>query len=169
MTLSAGVFQLVDKKAFNTKKAVGSLIQYPREMQQHTEKVDKLKAVFQCSVVVMFLATRQTHLKRHHTNVNITAARQKMSIVKMLLPSAFKQPFSGNSTQAKAIANVISVFIAVDLSAFSFLVLENTSFKHTEPQYEIPSHPHFSQKVIPALYGQAKASVVQSICFSTHG
>ena len=37
--------------------------------------------------------------------------------------------------------------------------------KVTEPRYEIPACPHFSQKVIPALYEQAKTAVVQVFYF----
>lgn len=79
--------------------------------------------------------------------------------------SAFKQTFAGNSDLANAITNAFGVFIAADLRPYS--VVENTGFKHmmkvTEPRYEIPSHPHLSQKVIPALYERAKIAVVHDL------
>lgn len=88
-----------------------------------------------------------------------------MSVVQTQLPSSFKQHLAGSSDRAKAITNAIAVFISTDLQPYS--VVENTGFKHIlkviEPQYEIPSRPHISQKVIPALYEQVKAAVVHDL------
>lgn len=73
-----------------------------------------------------------------------------------------KKLFKG-PTRAKEITRCISVFMAKDMRLFS--VVENEGFQllvnTLEPKYCIPSHLHFSQAGMPALYQETKAKVVQ--------
>lgn len=135
-------------------------------------QVDRTKTICRhCSTEIGYAAgntsNMTTHLKRHHPNVDITGTRKKQSAkaVQMQIPMAFKQPLPANSDRAKGITNAIGVFIATDLRPYS--VVENPGFKHMlnviEPRYQVPSRPHFSQQVIPALYKQTQAVVVNDL------
>ena len=75
------------------------------------------------------------------------------------------------------ITRCIGVFIAKDMRPFS--VVDNVGFcelvRVLEPRYHIPSRPHFSQEVIPALYNEVKANVTdvlkkaESVAITTDG
>lgn len=143
---------------------------FPVNYDKGQRQVDKTKAACRhCSALIGYVSGNTsnmiTHLKRHHANVNITATRKKTSVVQTLLPSSFKQPLLGSSDRAKAVTNAIGVFIAADLRPYS--VVENEGFKHMmkviEPRYEVPSRPHFSQKVMPALYEKVKTAVIHDL------
>lgn len=143
---------------------------FPVKYNQGQRVVDKTKAVCRhCSSEIGYVSGNTsnllTHLKRHHPHVNITATRRKMSLVQTQLPTAFKQPLPGESDRAKAITNAVGVFIAADLRPYS--VVENAGFKHMikviEPRYQLPSRPHFSQKIIPGLYEKTKSAVTQDL------
>ncbi|KAK7934311.1 hypothetical protein WMY93_005207 [Mugilogobius chulae] len=55
--------------------------------------------------------------------------------------------------------------MATDLRPYS--LVESAGFKYMmkiiEPRYQIPSRPHFSQKVVPALYEQAKSAILNEL------
>lgn len=82
-----------------------------------------------------------------------------------LITSAFKHPLPAQSDRAKAITNAIGVFIATDVRPYS--VVQNEGFKNMlkvlEPRYDIPSHTHFSEKVVPDLYEREKKKVVDEL------
>ncbi|XP_041834649.1 zinc finger BED domain-containing protein 4-like [Melanotaenia boesemani] len=105
------------------------------------------------------------HLKRHHPTVDLTAAKRKTTLVQTQLPAALKTPLPSHSDRAKAITNSIGVFIAMDLRPYS--VVENAGFRHMlkviEPRYEVPTQPHFSQKIIPSLYEKTKSAIIQEL------
>ncbi|XP_057684886.1 E3 SUMO-protein ligase ZBED1 [Corythoichthys intestinalis] len=137
---------------------------------QGQRQIDKNKVVCRhCSTDIGYVSGNTsnmlTHLKRHHPSVNIATTKRKTSVVQTTLPTAFKQPFSGGSDRAKAITNAVGVFIAADLRPYS--VVENAGFKHMikviEPRYQLPSRPHFSQKIIPGLYEKTKAAVTENL------
>lgn len=98
-----------------------------------------------------------THLRRHHPSAissSSTGTRKKAPVAQTPLLAAFKHPFNHNSNRAKAITTSIGAFIASDLRPYSVVI---------EPRYEVPSRPHFSQKVIPDLYKQTKSAVLEEL------
>ena len=70
-----------------------------------------------------------------------------------------------NSAPSKLISKKIGIFIADDLRPFS--VVESKSFidlvECLEPRYSMPSHPYFSDTVVPGLYGEVKARVISEL------
>ena len=62
-------------------------------------------------------------------------------------------PRANNSDLVKALTTTLGVFIGADMQPLS--AVQNPGFKYTlkvnEPRYDVSSHPHFSQQVIPAL------------------
>ncbi|XP_045074059.1 E3 SUMO-protein ligase ZBED1-like [Coregonus clupeaformis] len=77
----------------------------------------------------------------------------------------FSQRLGQNSARAKNITATIAKFICKDMRPYS--VVENPGFREMiqtlEPRYTIPSRPHFSKKVIPALYESTKNDVKLSL------
>ena len=144
---------------------------FPVSYKLGQREVDKTKAVCRhCSSVIRYVfgntSNMLTHLKRHHPHVHIATTLRKTSVVQTNLPTEFKQPIPGESDRAKAITNAIGVFIAADLRPYS--VVENVGFKHMikviEPRYQLPSRPHFSQKIIQrSLYEKTKSAVTQDL------
>ncbi|XP_039608816.1 E3 SUMO-protein ligase ZBED1-like [Polypterus senegalus] len=146
---------------------------FPVKVTDGQWQVDKSKVVCRhCSTTEIGYAAGNTsnmltHLKRHHPSVNVSYTRKKTSLVQTVTPitSAFKQHLASNSDRAKAITHGIGVFIATGLRPYS--VVENAGFKYMikvlEHRYEIPSRPHFSQKVVPALYEKTRSDVVSEL------
>lgn len=70
-----------------------------------------------------------------------------------------------NCDKGKKITHVVAAFIAKDLRPYS--VVENAGFQHLlktlEPQYKVPSHSHFMEKVIPDLYKETRAKITATI------
>lgn len=81
------------------------------------------------------------------------------------IASMFSQRLGQNSARAKNITAAIAKFICKDMRPYS--VVENPGFcemiKTLEPRYQIPSRPHFSEKVVPALYESIKNDVKLSL------
>ena len=104
-----------------------------------------------------------THLKRHHPGVSLTGVKTKAQ--HPLITAAFMQPLATQSDRAKAITKAIGVFIGAHMRPYS--VVQNEGFKHMlkvlEPRYNIPSHTHFSEKIVPDLYEQEKKKVVDEL------
>lgn len=71
-------------------------------------------------------------------------------------------PLTEDSDIAKVTTNAIGVLIGVTMK--SYLVVENTEFtymvKMLESCYNVSSHVHFRQSVVPAVYKQEQAAVV---------
>jgi hypothetical protein len=86
---------------------------------------------------------------------------QKKTLKQFCLPSAFKQPPATDSDRAKEFLRAIGMLIATDMSPF--LVVENKGFQHLMKVLNTlrNSHSctHFSKRVVPALYKQAKDKV----------
>ena len=59
----------------------------------------------------------------------------------------------------------MGMLIAADMRPYS--IVENKGFKNIvkvhEPRYEIPSHTHFSKKIVPDLYEQEKIKIVEEL------
>lgn len=143
---------------------------FPVHINEGQRQVDKSRAVCRhCHTEIGYAAGNTTnlltHLKRHHPTVKIMATRRKSSVVQTQITSAFNKPLPKTSDRAKAITRGIGVYIASDLRPYS--VVENSGFKYMfkilEPRYEIPSRPHFSQKVVPALYEQTKTTLLTEL------
>ncbi len=70
-----------------------------------------------------------------------------------------------NSDRAQTITKAIGVFMA--LVMWPFCVVENDGFTHLlsvlEPRYQLPSRPHFSQNVLPHLYSEGRAKLVEDL------
>lgn len=81
------------------------------------------------------------------------------------LASTFSQRLGRNSARVKNITATIAKFICKDMQPYS--VVENPGFcemiQTLEPRYQTPSRPHFSEKVIPALYESTKNDVKLSL------
>lgn len=78
---------------------------------------------------------------------------------------ALKNKFSRTSTRHAEITRSIGLFIAKDMRPFS--VMENQGFANMihvlEPRYNMPGRSHFSEKVIPKLYQEARETVSQGL------
>ncbi|XP_041706895.2 E3 SUMO-protein ligase ZBED1-like isoform X1 [Coregonus clupeaformis] len=95
-----------------------------------------------------------------------TAAKGKVNSAEASgLACMFSQRLGQNSARAKNITATIAKFICKDMQPYS--VVENPGFREMiqtlEPRYTIPSRPHFSEKVIPALYESTKKDVKLSL------
>lgn len=106
------------------------------------------------------------HLKRHHNNKLLqTPATKRVKEGQTSIQRSFAATWSQSSAKAQEITRCIGVFIAKDMRPFS--VVDNVGFRELvrvlEPRYHIPSRPHFSQEVVPALYCEAKAKVVDGL------
>ncbi|MBN3296784.1 ZBED4 protein, partial [Amia calva] len=108
----------------------------------------------------------QRHLHNHHSSqLKSTAPVKKTLKGQTTLTNAFASQLSQSSVRATAITRDISVFIAADMRPFS--VVENLGFRRLlhklEPKYTIPSHAHFTRTVVPNLYKESKAKVLQTL------
>ncbi len=59
-----------------------------------------------------------------------------------------------NSDRAQTITKAIGVFMALDMRPFSVVELS---------RYQLPSRPHFSQNVLPHLYSEVRAKLVEDL------
>ncbi|KAE8279169.1 Zinc finger BED domain-containing protein 4 [Larimichthys crocea] len=109
----------------------------------------------------------QSHMQRHHSELQLAVPGKRVTLLKgqATLTSAFGPKLLPSSARATAITRDIGIFMAVDMRPFS--VVENEGFRrllHTlEPKYTIPSRVHFSRTVLPKLYEESKATVVQTL------
>ncbi|KAK7921885.1 hypothetical protein WMY93_008787 [Mugilogobius chulae] len=142
---------------------------FPIKITDGQRQADKSKAVCRlCSAEIGYTSGNtsnlSTHLKRHHPTVSLTSTRKKTT-VQTQITSAFKQPLAANSDRAKAITRSIGIYMANGPASYS--LVESAGFKYMmkiiEPRYQIPSRPHFSQKVVPALYEQAKSAILNEL------
>ncbi len=105
----------------------------------------------------------QAHLRRHHPNIDISGTRKPQK--QETFPTAFRMNLQANSDRAQTITKAIGVFMAPDMWPFS--VVENDGFTHLlsvlEPRYQLPSRPHFSQNVLPHLYSEVRAKLVEGL------
>ncbi|KAL0202013.1 hypothetical protein M9458_000031 [Cirrhinus mrigala] len=106
----------------------------------------------------------QAHLRRHHPNIDISGTRKKPQ-KQETFPTAFRMKLQANADRAQTITKAIGVFMALDMRPFS--VVENDGFTHLlsvlEPRYQLPSRPHFSQNVLPQLYSEVRAKLVEDL------
>ncbi len=72
---------------------------------------------------------------------------------------------NSNRAQTINVTKSMCVFMALDMRPFS--VVENDGFTHLlsvlEPRYQLPSRPHFSQNVLPHLYSEVRAKLVEDL------
>ena len=108
----------------------------------------------------------QQHISRHHSEKqsNITPTpEQKLPKGQTTLTRGFASPLPLNNARAQEITRAIGYCIGKYLKPFS--IIENEGFQllmnTLEPRYRIPSRQHFSQVVVPKLYQEVRALVVE--------
>ena len=108
----------------------------------------------------------QQHISRHHSEKqsNVTPPpERKLPKGQTTLTRGFASPLPHNIARAQEITRAIGYFIGKDLRPFS--MVENEGFRlfmnTLEPRYRIPSRQHFSQVVVPKLYQEVRAHVVE--------
>lgn len=106
----------------------------------------------------------QVHLRRYHPDIDLSITR-KTPQKQETIPSAFRIKLQAKSDRSQAITKAAGVFMALDMRPFS--VAENDGFRNLlrvlEPRYPLPSRQHFSQYVLPQLYNEVKAKVVENL------
>lgn len=105
---------------------------------------------------------KTVHPGTGQSSVPTAAAQDKVNSAEASsLACMFSQRLGQNSARAKKIMPAIAKFICKYMRPYS--VVENTGFREIiqtlEPRYTIPSRPHFSENVIPALYLSTKNDV----------
>ncbi|XP_073332449.1 E3 SUMO-protein ligase ZBED1-like [Pagrus major] len=107
----------------------------------------------------------QQHISRHHSEKQseLTPPQRKLPRGQTTLTGGFAAPLHHHNARAQEITKAIGYFIGKDLRPFS--VVENEGFRllmnTLEPRYRIPSRQHFSQVVVPKLYQEVRAHVVE--------
>ncbi len=106
------------------------------------------------------------HLKQHHNNKLLqTPATKRVRESQTSIQRSFAATWSQSSVKAQEITRCIGDFISKDMRPFS--VVDNVGFRELvrvlEPRYHMPSRPHFSQEVVPALYCEAKTKVLDGL------
>ncbi|MBN3306654.1 ZBED4 protein, partial [Amia calva] len=144
---------------------------YPVETINGDRVTDKTQTICKhCNKIVPYTAantsTMQRYLQNHHSSqLKSTVPVKKTLKGQTTLTNAFASQLSQSSIRATAIMRDIGVFIAADMRQFS--VVENLGFRrllHTlEPKYTIPSRAHFTRTVVPNLYNESKAKLVQTL------
>ena len=108
-----------------------------------------------------------THLKWHHPSIDLSTAARKRSAPhsQMRLQDALKVKMSINTPHALSISRSIGKFIAADMRPYS--IVESEGFKQMistlEPKYKLPSRTYFSDNVIPELYKETHATVLNEL------
>ena len=145
---------------------------FPVSRNKNGERVtDKSKTICKyCKKTMTYITANTTNMmqrlqRNHGEKLRPLPARRKLLQGQTSLDSAFAPPLPQSSTRAQEITRCIGVFIAKDMRPFS--VVDNEGFRlllnTLEPRYSIPSRPHFSRAVLPALYSETKAKVMQTL------
>lgn len=129
---------------------------FPKSENEMGEKItDKTKTVCRYCKKIMNYTNSTTNIM-HHSEMfrSRLPERKKLLKCQTTLTSRFVTPLGQTSARAIETTRCIGVFMASDMRPFS--VVDNEGFRllvnTLEPKYCIPSHPHFSQSVMPALY-----------------
>ena len=122
----------------------------------------------------------QQHINRHHSEKqsNVTPPpERKLPKGQTTLMRGFASPLPHNNARVQEITRAIGYFIGKALRPFS--VVENKGFRllmnMLEPRYCILSWQHFSQVIVPKLYQEVRAHVVEvlwradTVSFTTDG
>uniref|UniRef100_A0A9J7Y5E2 BED-type domain-containing protein n=1 Tax=Cyprinus carpio carpio TaxID=630221 RepID=A0A9J7Y5E2_CYPCA len=145
---------------------------FPKIKNESGEVVtDKTKTVCRyCKKMLIYTnstTNMMQHTNRHHREKlqSPPSARKNLLVGQTTLTGGFAAPLAATSARAKEITRCIGVFMAKDMRPFS--VVENEGFRllvnKLEPKYTIPSRPHFSQTVMPALYRETKSKVIETL------
>ena len=127
-----------------------------------------------------------THIRRHHPNYELSRTSKENTLAssssttspgQLRILESFNSKLAPTSQRAQSITRSIGKFIALDMRPYS--VVENKGFKDLlhvlEPKYTIPSRPHITDTVIPALYNETREMVkndisnAESISITTDG
>nr|XP_057922488.1 E3 SUMO-protein ligase ZBED1-like [Doryrhamphus excisus] len=150
---------IIEEAPASFKSFVWQYFGFPLDIIDGNRVTDKTRTICKlCQKRMPYTAantsTMQRHIQNHHS---------------WILKSPVKKPVKCQATlagsRAETITRDIGVFIAADMRPFS--VVENKGFRrllHTlEPKYTIPPRTYFTSTVVPNLYKETKASVVQTL------
>ncbi len=131
---------------------------FPVEYRNGIRVVDKAHTICRNCFTKLSYTTgntsnMQAHLRRHHPNIDISGTRKKPQ-KQETFPTAFRMKLQANSDRAQTITKAIGVFMALDMRPFSVVELS---------RYQLPSRPHFSQNVLPHLYSEVRAKLVEDL------
>ena len=104
---------------------------------------------------------------RHHPIIDLSTAARKRSAPhsQMRLQNALKVKMLINSPHALSISRSIGKFIAAEMRPYS--IVKSEGFKQMistlEPKYKLPSRTYFSDNVIPELYKETRATVLNKL------
>lgn len=133
--------------------------------EQGTKTVSKQNTVCKHCFATLGYSSGNTsnmmaHLRRNHPGINLSGTRP-ITKTQQSIPAAFQQQYSTHSEKHKSITRGIGVYIAKDMQPYSVVNDRGFRFlmKLVEPRYSIPSHTHFSDKIIPELYEVSRSEV----------
>lgn len=165
-----GELKMVERKAC-FKSDVWKHFGFSLKRNEKGENVtDKEKTICRhCQTVIKYklgnTSNMRSHLFNHHPEKVREDMGSKIKPGQKTIKEVFTASLPQNSVRAQRITRCIGEYIAKDLRPFS--VVDNEGFKRLvnmlEPKYKIPSRPHFSQTVLPALYKETREKVAQSL------
>lgn len=109
----------------------------------------------------------KSHLLNHHPENFCDDTRNKIQWGQKTIKEAFTTSLHHNSARVQEITRCIGEYIAKDLQLFS--VVENEGFRMLvntlEPKYKITLRPYISQTILPALFKETSAKVMnKALC-----
>ncbi|XP_051806493.1 E3 SUMO-protein ligase ZBED1-like [Acanthochromis polyacanthus] len=135
-------------------------------------KLDKTHAVCKtCHAKIKHVSNTtnyKNHVDRWHPELNSKAKTVEPSQLKIY--ESLTSVLSPTSERAKRITRAVGCFIAKDLRPYS--VVECKGFRHMiktlEPRYTLPTRATFTDTVVPTLYKETKAKVMESLSKASH-
>ncbi|XP_073701142.1 E3 SUMO-protein ligase ZBED1-like [Garra rufa] len=107
----------------------------------------------------------RSHVARHHNNVALQANEKRVDPGQRTIQEVNFSKLPATSTRTTKITQSVLSFICKDMRPLS--VVENEGFRNMlttlEPRYTIPSRQHITDIALPKLYGQVKATVLDSL------
>lgn len=135
------------------------------------QQTDKTKTACKyCKKMLTYTSNTSNILQlinQSHGEHSLLPPEQKLQNGQTTLTSGFASPLAHNDAKVQEITRAVSYFIAEDLSPFTlvenegFRLLMNALKPRCSIQYRIPSRQHFSQALVPELYREFKANVVE--------
>lgn len=181
MEAAASDFEIEDPPA-NLKSAVWQHFGFPVFTKENGDKTtDRTKtACKHCKRLIPYTnstTNMSQHISRHHSEQGSPPQERRLARGQTTLTNSFARPLAHSSARAKTITRAIALYMAKNMRPFS--TVENDGFQEMintlEPNYTVPSRPHFSQTVMPELYRQVKANVIEvlekaeSVAITTDG
>lgn len=162
----------IEDEPSNFRSAVWLHLGFPVYTDENGEKqTDKTKTACKyCKRMLTYTSNRSNMLQlinQHHGEHSLLPSERKLQKGQTTLTSGFAFPLTHNTAKVQEITRAVGYFIAEDLSPFTlvenegFWLLMNALKPRCSIQYRIPSHQHFSQALVPELYREFKADVVE--------